>query len=231
MLSRLPAVTRALLIANIAIALIDLMLTASGHIGLILPLRLWPLLPAEMSLPGAYGFMPWQLVTHGFLHADPVHLVLNMIGLVMFGAPLEHLWRSRRFAVFYAVSMLGGGLCQLALTSWLVREGYPPMSTVGASGAIFGLMLAFALNHPNHRIGLLFLPIMLKARTFILILIALQLVLAVLPGSGNVAYLAHLGGALAGWLLLRWWQRPRSRPPSPPSGGRRDRANPLRLVR
>ena len=229
MLSRLPAVTRALLIANIAISLLDLALSMVGDGRWFLPLRLWPLLPEDSAW--AYGFMPWQLVTHAFLHADPVHLILNMFGLVMFGAPLEYEWRARRFIVFYAVSMLGGGLCQLALTSVLLRYGYPPMSTVGASGAIFGLLVAYVRLNPNQRIGLLFLPIMMKARTFVMILIPLQLVLAILPGGGNVAYLAHLGGALAGWLLLLWWERARRKPPSPPRRGRRERSDHLRLVR
>ncbi len=229
MLSRLPAVTRALLIANIAISLLDLALGAFDQWRWFLPLRLWPLLPADSAWE--YGFMPWQLVTHAFLHADPVHLILNMFGLVMFGAPLEHEWRARRFITLYAVSMLGGGLCQLALTSLMLRYGGPPMSTVGASGAIFGLMVAYARLHPNHRIGLLFLPVMMKARTMIAIIIVLQLVLAIVPGGGNVAYLAHLGGALSGWLLLLWWERARRKPPSPPTGGRRERPNHLRLVR
>lgn len=223
MLSRLPAITRALLIANIVIFLLQ-------HVPGLVPrtLELWPWAPDWAGRPDIEPFMPWQLISHAFLHGDLLHLVFNMLALVMFGAPLEHRWGERRFAVFYAVSMLGGGLSQLALTSVMAANGVPPVPTVGASGAIFGLLLAYALSFPNHRIGLLFLPVMLKARTFMALLIALQVVLAIFASGSGIAYLAHLGGALAGWLLLLWWRRPRS---GPPRGGRRERPDHLKLVR
>ncbi|MBN8265754.1 MAG: rhomboid family intramembrane serine protease, partial [Xanthomonadales bacterium] len=168
---------------------------------------------------GGYGselpvFMPWQLVTYAFLHGGLNHIAFNMLALVMFGSPLEYQWGARRYLLYYAVSVIGAGLCQLALASWSVAQGSDIYPTVGASGGVFGLLLAYGMLFPNHRVMLLFPPIPMKARTLVIVYGAIELLLGFTGLQPGVAHFAHLGGMLFGWLLLRYWRRPR--PPRPP---------------
>jgi membrane associated rhomboid family serine protease len=221
MLSRLPPATRYLLIANIVVSLLGIF---SPWAWVLKPLSLWPWLPA--GAPAAMpSFMPWQLLTHAFLHADPVHLMLNMLGLAMFGAMLEHEWGTRRFLVFYSVCVLGAALCQFGLATWMAFERGQVRYAVGASGGIYGLLVAFGLLFPNQRMGLFLLPLTFKARHFVIGLIALQVVLAVFGGSTGESHVAHLGGAFFGWALIRYWRRgrngPSQRPPQGPKPPRR----------
>ena len=117
-------------------------------------LALWPL--------GSGNFGPWQLVTYAFLHGDVLHLFFNMLGLWMFGGELERLWGVRRFVQFYFASVLTAAAAQLVVTA-LMGSAFP---TVGASGGLFGLLLAFGMMFPNRIIMPLFPPIPMKARTF-----------------------------------------------------------------
>jgi membrane associated rhomboid family serine protease len=155
-------------------------------------------------MPIGYGFYPWQLITYQFMHADFWHLFFNMVfGLWMFGMEIEHLWGSRRFLFFYLMCGVVAGLFQLALAPILEpSQGIAP--TVGASGAIYGVLLAFGMMFPDRYIYLyFFVPI--KAKYFIAGLIIIG-VLAI-GKAGNVANLAHLGGALAGYLYILYHQR------------------------
>ena len=197
MFSNLPPVTRALLIANGVAFLLQLVLeyTALG------PLMLWPL--------GA-GFMPWQLVTYAFLHGDIAHLLFNMLALLMFGAPVEHTWGEKRFLTFYAVCVVGAALCQLAVGAWTMSQGGQAYPTLGASGGVFGLLLAYGMLFPHHRVMLLIPPIPMKARTLVIVYGAIELVLGATGLQPGVAHFAHLGGMLFGWLLIRYW---RGQPP------------------
>jgi membrane associated rhomboid family serine protease len=217
MLSRLPPATRYLLIANIVISLIAMF---SPWNGLIKSLSLWPWLP--VGVPEAMpSFMPWQLVTHAFLHADPVHLMLNMLGLVMFGAVLEHEWGTRRFVIFYSVCVLGAALCQFGLATWMAFERDQIRYAVGASGGIYGLFVAFGVLFPNQRIGLFLLPINFKARHFVIGLIALQVALALFGTHTGESHIAHLGGAFFGWALVRYWLSGRGGPRQGQNSGRK----------
>lgn len=182
----IPPVTKALM----------LICTAMFVLGLLVPLNalaLWPI--------GSGAFMPWQPLSYAFLHADVMHLFFNMFGLYMFGAELERLWGQRRYLQFLLASVLAAAACQLLVA--MLTVSFNP--TVGASGGLFGLLMAFGLLFPNRVIMPLFPPIPMKARTFVMVFGGLELVLGLGTNSG-VAHFAHLGGMLGGWLMIAWWR-------------------------
>ena len=153
------------------------------------------------------GFMPWQLVTYGFLH-DPknlYHIIFNMLALWMFGRDLERIMGPQRFAIYWFVCVIGAGLVQLLVAGFTGR----PSVTIGASGGVFGVLLAFALAFPNRTVVLLIPPIPMKAKYFVLLYGLFTLFLGVSGGAPSVAHFAHLGGMLFGWLLLRYWSMQR----------------------
>lgn len=188
----MPPVTRNLLIANFIAFLAAMGLGDSA----IAPFALWPL--------GA-GFAPWQLVTYAFLHAGVTHILFNMLGLYSFGADLERVWGGRRFLVYYFTCAVTAGLTQLVFSA-VTGSMYP---TVGASGAVFGLLLAFALFFPQRRVLLLFPPIPMRAPIFALVYGVIELFLGVTGTQEGVAHFAHLGGMLGGFVLVRLWGRSR----------------------
>ena len=219
MFSRLPPITKALLIANGLMFLLQLVL---GDV----PLRglmLWPLGPHGDLL--AEGFMPWQLLTYSFLHGNIAHLAFNMLTLAMFGSQVEHVWGEKRFLVFYFVCVLGAALCQLAVGWWTISQGGEAYPTLGASGGIYGLLLAYGLLFPNQRVMLLFPPVPMKARTLVILYAVAELLLGLNGWQPGVAHFAHLGGMLFGWLLIRYWRG------QPPFGGKPRRRPPMRVVR
>lgn len=222
MFSRIPTVTKALLVANIAMFLLQQVFDAA----MLEWLALWPIVPGAGLFSDASLFLPWQLASSAFLHGEPMHLIFNMLALVMFGAQLEHQWGSRRYLVYFTVCVLGAGLCQLALASVSVSQGGPIYPTIGASGGVFGLLLAYGMLFPNQRVMLLFPPIPMKARTLVIVYGAIELMLGFTGLQPGVAHFAHLGGMLFGWLLLLYWRRS-SKPPS--SSGRGTR--PLRVLK
>jgi membrane associated rhomboid family serine protease len=154
---------------------------------------LWPL--------ASGNFMPWQVLSYAFLHGDMAHLFFNMLGLWMFGGELERLWGRKRFIQFLVASALTAALVQIVWTMFIGSR----VPTVGASGALFGLLLAFGMLFPNRIIMPLFPPIPMKAKYFVAIFGALELVLGFM-GGGGVAHFAHLGGMLGGFLILRFWR-------------------------
>ena len=145
------------------------------------------------------GFWPWQLATYAFLHGDLWHLLFNMFALWMFGVQIENIWGSRRFVLYYFVCVVGAALIQMA-----VMWGQP-IPTLGASGGVFGILLAFGMMFPNQPIYLYFLfPI--KAKYFVIGFGALELWAAVTGTQAGVANFAHLGGMLFGLLLILYWR-------------------------
>lgn len=145
----------------------------------------------------------WQLGTYLFLHADVMHILLNMLGVWMFGVTLERRWGTQFFAKYYAVTGLGGGVAALVL-SLLPFEATAPAygaTTIGASGALFGLLLAFAIYYPHQPI-LLMLLFPIPARIFVLIFGGIAL-LYTFRGGGGISHAAHLGGLIAGYLYLK----------------------------
>jgi len=189
-----PPVTQSLIIANVAVFLLEM---AAG-----MPLFEWFALWPPASGPStASGFQLWQLVSYSFLHANLAHIFFNMFGLYMFGSDIERLFGSRFFAAYYFASVLAAAVCHLVVTAWMGATPYP---TVGASGGVFGVLLAYGLYFPNRQLMLLIPPIPMRARTFVVVYAALELVLGVTGTAAGVAHFAHLGGMLGGYLMIRY---------------------------
>ena len=169
---------------------------------------LWPLGTAEMGtqfVGGIPAFEFWQLLTYGFLHGGFFHLFVNMFALWMFGTALESLWGSRPFLTFYLVCLIGAGLIQLVVATMAVSAGsiYP---TIGASGAVFGILLGFAMMFPNQRLVLIFPPIPIRAKYFVLLYGAFELYAGVTGSMSGVAHFAHLGGMAFGLVMILYWR-------------------------
>jgi membrane associated rhomboid family serine protease len=193
----LPPVTQTLILINLAVFF-------AATLGIRLPLDalvLWPLGP---------DFRPWQLLSYGFLHGDFSHLLFNMFGLYMFGADVEQVWGPKRFLNYYLICVLSAALAQLAV-ALLMGSGSP---TLGASGGVFGLLIAFALLFPNRVIVPLIPPIPMRAPIFVALYGGVELFLGVTGTQAGVAHFAHLGGLAGGYCFIKFWPRGRS-------GGRR----------
>jgi len=197
----LPPITRSLLIANLAVYLLQ---SVFGDI-LILWFGLWPL-----HTPPTFGaeFMPWQVVTYGFLHGGLMHIGFNMLALYMFGGQLELVFGARRFLVYFIGCIFAAALTQLAVLAVVGGQIYP---TIGASGGVFGLLLAYGLFFPHRKVMLIFPPIPMPAWLFVTLYGLLEIYLGVTGTQSGVAHFAHLGGMLGGWMLIRQWRR---RPPN-----------------
>lgn len=174
---------------------------------------LWPhgLLLSDAAQAGGYAFRPWQIVTYAFLHGSLVHLFLNMYALWLFGSRLEAVWGGRRFGVYYFTCAVGAALTQLVVSEIALLQGEPAYPVLGASGGVFGVLLAFGLLFPETRLLLLFPPIPIKAKWFVLGYGAVEIVAGVTGTAEGVAHFAHLGGMLTGWLLLLYWREGRRR--------------------
>ncbi len=193
----LPPVTRALLIANIAVYLLQML---AGET-LIVRFALWPL--GASMYENVAGFQPWQVVTYGFLHGGFTHLAFNMFALWMFGGAIENLFGARPFALYYFVSVIGAALAQLAVVHFFTGGYYP---TLGASGGVFGLLLAYGMMYPHSRIMLLFPPIPMPAWLFVTGYGVIELILGITGTQAGVAHFAHLGGMAGGFVLIQYWR-------------------------
>ena len=186
----MPAATQALIIANVLVFLSENVLGP----GFTSALALWP--------PGTQ-FMPWQPLTYAFVHAGMTHIFFNMFALYMFGSDLERVWGSRRYLIYFFACVLSAAATQLVFAA-LTGSQSP---TVGASGGVFGLLLAFAMVFPRRMIMPLIPPIPMRAPIFVAIYGALELVFGVSGIEAGVAHFAHLGGLAGGYLLIRYWKR------------------------
>ena len=199
MFPSIPPATKILIIANVAVFLLE---TVAG--GMMFALfALWPL---------TSGFLPWQIVTYAFLHAGLTHLLLNMFALYMFGGEIERVVGQRRYLTYYFVCVLSAAAAQLAVTAILGGAPYP---TVGASGGVFGVLLAFAMYFPRRTILLIIPPIPMPAWLFVTLFGILELYFGVTGTQAGVAHFAHLGGMVGGYLMIRRWRG------QPPFGRRR----------
>jgi len=187
----MPPVTQAILIANIAVFLLQ---QAAGY-QFEVWFALWPI---------GERFAPWQLVSYAFLHGGVGHIFFNMLALYMFGSDIERLFGSRYFLTFYLACVVSAALCQLLFTA---LAGAPPFPTVGASGGVYGLLLAFGLYFPRRMVMLIFPPIPMQARYFVMLFGGLELVFGVTGTAAGVAHFAHLGGMLGGWLVIQYRRR------------------------
>lgn len=149
------------------------------------------------------SFMPWQLLTYGFMHGGLAHIAFNMFMLWMFGRELELVYGSRRFLTYYLTCVVGAGVVQLIVAA--LQGGIYP--TVGASGGVFGLLLLFGMTFPNRMIMLLFPPIPMKAKYMVILFGVLELYFGLSGVAPGIANFAHLGGMLFGFILIQRWRR------------------------
>ncbi len=169
-------------------------------------------------------FKPYQLVTHMFMHGGFTHILFNMYTLYIFGCVLERVWGSRKFLFYYFVTGIGAALLHMGVM-YLQLQGYIAdfnagdmfaqsgiqsilvTPTVGASGAIYGLLLAYGMLFPDNIMQLIFPPVALKAKWFVIIFGALELLLGLSGRGGDVAHFAHLGGMIFGFFLILYWKK------------------------
>lgn len=196
------------------------------------------------------NFGVWQLFTHMFLHSftDVMHILFNMLGLWMFGSPLERMWGRNKFLFFYFSAGIGAGLLHIATNYYFFDQGLEAVLTsgitkqevidvlasgryspdwyklasqatidkfmgafnspaVGASGAVYGILVAFAFSFPNAELMMIFLPIPIKAKYFVPLLIAGDLVFGLSNANTGIAHFAHIGGALIGFIMMWYWKK------------------------
>ena len=198
--SLLPPVIKLLLLSNGIIFFLELSYADS----LFRYFALWPLAPDYIQLANAQlqPFMLWQLISYSFLHGSMMHLLLNMYALWLFGVGLENLWGSKKFAIYYFVCVVGAAITQL-LVQDIIGQFAP---TIGASGGVFGILLAFGLFFPNQVLFLIIPPIPIKAKWFVVLYGGIELIFGITGTAAGVAHFAHLGGMLFGFLLLYYWK-------------------------
>jgi len=193
--------TRLLIGANVAVFVLE---AISGP-GLLASFALWPIghfFVTQFDDP--VGFKVWQLITCGFLHANFLHLAINMYALWMFGSDVERAVGPKHYLTLYFASLLSSSVTQLLVVSMMTSTGVYP--TVGASGAIFGILLAFGLLFPRRTIVLLIPPIPMPAIVFVILYALLELFSGVFGTNQGVAHFAHLGGMIGAFLTLRHWR-------------------------
>ena len=144
------------------------------------------------------NFQPWQLVTYMFMHGGFSHILFNMLALWMFGVEIENYWGSNRFLTYYMTTGIGAGLLQILI--------FPYSAVVGASGAVYGVLLAFGMMFPDRIIFVSFI-VPMKAKYFVMLYGAIELFSGVFGAGGNVAHFAHLGGMIFGFILIKYWQK------------------------
>ena len=216
----LPTVTRYLLVANLMIYLLASVMERYGvylnNIG-------------GLHYCAAESFHWWQPVTYMFLHANFSHLFFNMFAVWMFAPMIENEWGERRFLIYYLVCGLGAALVQegvwaLMLGNMSGSYGAATLSqyayflnTIGASGAVFGILFAFGWLYPDVPMFILFIPVPIRARVFVIIYALVELFAGLGSVTGltadHVAHFAHLGGLLFGWLLILYWKKTNWRNP------------------
>ena len=223
-----PPIVKNLIIINVLVWIAQQMLT-QYHISE--RISLYPIMPERLHeilvMHGAYAeyekFQPYQIATHMFAHGPIYHILFNMFALWMFGRILENVWGAKRFLSFYFICGVGAAACHLAIQYFRCEQllhffdvnGIRPTPllgaaapAVGASGAIMGLLVAFAYLFPNTELYIMFLPIPIKAKWAVIGMAAIDLFGGVANVTGdNVAHFAHLGGAITGFILVLIWNK------------------------
>ncbi len=209
----LPTVTRYLLLANFVVWMLDAVLQRYG-------IQLVNIFGLHYFTASQFYF--WQPFTYMFMHANFGHIFCNMFAVLMFAPVLENEWGSRKFLTYYLVCGVGAALVQEAVWALMFQHTFnmlPALQaadyanrlvTIGASGAVFGVLFAFGWLFPNVPMYILFVPIPIRARIFVIVYALIELFAGLGDMTGltgdNVAHFAHLGGMLFGWLLLLWWR-------------------------
>jgi membrane associated rhomboid family serine protease len=191
----IPPTTQTLILLNLAAYLLQT-LTGNQLIG---PFALWTF--GGGGMPS--NFHLWQLVTYGFLHGNFTHLFFNMLALYMFGSDIERLWGPKRYVIYYFACVVSAGVAQLLVSTLMGTGGYP---TIGASGGVFGVLLAFGMMFPNRMVMLLFPPIPMRAWVLVLVYGAIELFMGVTGTQTGVAHFAHLGGMAGGYVMIQYWR-------------------------
>lgn len=214
-LSNIPEATRSIIIINV---LVMIMTSLSGDA-----------MYERFALfyPTSPFFRIWQPVTHMFMHGGFWHLFFNMYTLYFFGRVLEERWGAKKFLIFYFVTGLGAALVHtgvewMQMNHWMsqVADGsiaaqakihaLKMTPTVGASGAIYGVLMGFAMLYPDAVLSLIFPPVSMKAKWFVLIFGGIELLTGVTGVGGGIAHFAHLGGLIFGYLLIMYWKKKRT---------------------
>ncbi len=202
------SVTFNLIMLNV-LAFLAAQLFGENQMGLVLNQKL------GLYLPTSEAFKPYQIITHMFMHGSFMHLLFNMYALWIFGSVLEEVWGAKRYLIYYLACALGAAVLYSATRYWeisqlapIYQQAYLYVPVVGASGAVFGLLLGYGVLFPNNELYLMFIPFPIKAKYFVMGYGAIELFggLARTPGD-NVAHFAHLGGMLFGYILIRFWQK------------------------
>ncbi len=161
-------------------------------------------------------FKPFQLITYMFMHGGFWHIFFNMFSLYMFGSVIESYWGGKKFFLYYMICGIGAGLINelvmylqiaFAETPGLVEAAINRVPTVGASGAIYGLLLAYGMMFPNNVLQFVFPPIAMKAKWMVIIFGAIELLSGLSGRGGNVAHFAHLGGMIFGVIMILYWKK------------------------
>ena len=195
-------ITRLLIVANVAI----FALQAVYNDALISVFALWPIGHYHVEdLHAVVGFEPWQLITYAFLHANLAHIGLNMWALFLFGRDVERTLGARHYILLYFAAVVSAALVQLAAVTATRHAGIYP--TIGASGGIFGVLLAFGVLYPRRTVILIFPPIPMPAWLLVTLFGLIELANGVLGTEAGVAHFAHLGGMLGAYLELRYWRQ------------------------
>ena len=214
-LSSIPTATKNIIIINV---LVMIMTSLNGN-----------MMYEKFALfyPTSPFFRWWQPVTHMFMHGGFWHLFFNMYTLYFFGRVLEERWGAKKFLIFYFVTGLGAALVHtgvewIQMHHWMgqVAEGSMAAQakihalkmtpTVGASGAIYGVLMGFAMLYPDAILSLIFPPISMKAKWFVLIFGGIELITGITGVGGGIAHFAHLGGLIFGYFLIMYWKKKRT---------------------
>ena len=211
-LSRIPVATRNIIVINV---LVMIMTSLNGN---------FMYEKFALFYPTSPFFHWWQPVTHMFMHGGFWHLFFNMYTLYFFGRVLEERWGAKKFLIFYFVTGLGAALVHtgvewLQMNHWMAQVAEGSMAaqakihalkmtpTVGASGAIYGVLMGFAMLYPDAILSLIFPPVSMKAKWFVLIFAGIELLTGVTGMGGGIAHFAHLGGLIFGYLLIMYWKK------------------------
>ena len=186
--------------ATINIIIVNAILFLATLINQDFMIRTFAMFPPQSPL-----FRWWQIITHMFMHGGFWHILFNMYTLFIFGMVVERTIGSKKFLVYYFLCGLGAAALHIGVQALSSASLYVP--TLGASGAVYGVLLAYAYLFPDNKLTLLFPPVTLSAKWMVLIFLGIELITGITGTAEGVAHFAHLGGALMGWLLMVWWRK------------------------